>query len=296
MPKNMKSDATFASVNVRERKSRRRSIGELVRSSQATKAAISSAPIASEPRISGLVHPWLFPRMTAQTIAKRPVLTSASPGRSRRPAGPCDSSSRLSASGISASPIGTLSQNTHCHEIPSTTAPPTTGPNAIASPPTPPQIPSASPRRFAGTAALNSVSVSGVTIAPPMPWIARARFSASIEGASAANAEPRVKIDKPDDEHASPAEAVSERGPGEQEHGEGQRVGVDRPFELLDGRVEIGTQDGDRGGDHEVVQRDHEERYRGDDERPDHRSVACHVSLLHQVVTSYSFRIAKKGV
>ncbi len=65
--------------------------------------------------------------------------------------------------------MGTLSQKIHCQEMPSTTAPPTSGPMATASPPMPPQAPSATPRLSAGTAALRMVSVSGVTIAPPRP-------------------------------------------------------------------------------------------------------------------------------
>jgi hypothetical protein len=90
-----------------------------------------------------------------------------------------------------------LSQKIHCQAIPSTTAPPTSGPNAIASPPMPPQAPSASPRFSGGTAALRSVSVSGITIAPPTPCTARATLSASTLGASAAATEPSVKIARP---------------------------------------------------------------------------------------------------
>ena len=50
----------------------------------------------------------------------------------------------------------------------------------------PDQAPSATPRRSAETAALRIVSVRGVTIAPPMPWKARAAISQSVDGASAA--------------------------------------------------------------------------------------------------------------
>ena len=81
--------------------------------------------------------------------------------------------------------------------MPWTTAPPTSGPIATARPLIPPQAPSARPRFSAGTAALRIVSVSGSTIAPPKPWTARATISASIEGASAAAAEPAVKIASP---------------------------------------------------------------------------------------------------
>ena len=52
----------------------------------------------------------------------------------------------------------------------------------------------ANPRRFAGTAADSTVSVSGMTIAPPRPWIARATSSAPIEDATAAAADAAVKI------------------------------------------------------------------------------------------------------
>ena len=81
--------------------------------------------------------------------------------------------------------------------MPETTAPPTSGPNAMARPVIPPQAPSARPRRFAGTEAERIVSVSGITIAPPMPWRARAASSAPIDGASAAAADETVKSVSP---------------------------------------------------------------------------------------------------
>ena len=68
---------------------------------------------------------------------------------------------------------------------------------ATASPPMPPQAPSATPRLSAGTAALRMVSVSGVTIAPPRPCAARATISASTEGASAAATDAAVKMPSP---------------------------------------------------------------------------------------------------
>ena len=101
------------------------------------------------------------------------------------------------ASGISARPNGTLSQKIHCQAMPSTTAPPTSGPSATPRPLIPPQIPSAAPRLAGGNASLTSVSVNGVTIAAPNPWIARAATSASIEGARAAAALAAVKMPTP---------------------------------------------------------------------------------------------------
>ena len=61
----------------------------------------------------------------------------------------------------------------------------------------PDQAPSARPRFSFGNASLRIVSVSGVTIAPPMPWIARAAINASMVGASAAAAEAPVKSASP---------------------------------------------------------------------------------------------------
>ena len=77
-----------------------------------------------------------------------------------------------------------------------------------------------------------------------------------------------VKIVEPDREHPPAAEAVAERGAGQQQHGEGERVGVDRPLEPVETRAEVAADHRQRGRDDEVVERDHEDRDRGDRERP----------------------------
>jgi len=61
----------------------------------------------------------------------------------------------------------------------------------------PPQAPRASGRFSGGTDSDRIVSVSGMQIAPPRPWNARAAMSVSADGASAANAEPSVKTVTP---------------------------------------------------------------------------------------------------
>ena len=63
-----------------------------------------------------------------------------------------------------------------------------------------------------------------------------------------------MKIAEPDDEDAPAAEAVAERGAGEQEDGEGERVRVHRPLERLDRRAEILADAGERVRDDEVVE------------------------------------------
>ena len=133
MPKYISSDAAFDAAKARLRKKRIGSIGADVRSSQATKLATSTAPAPSATRIWGSVQPSVLPRTSPQTIPNRPLLTSASPGMSSERSGPWLSRSRVAASGSTASPIGTFSQKIHCHEMPSTTAPPTSGPMATLS-------------------------------------------------------------------------------------------------------------------------------------------------------------------
>ena len=182
---------------------------------------------------------------------------------------PRDSSSRASASGASTSPIGTLSQKIQCQETPLTIAPPTSGPSAIASPPMPPQIPSASPRRSRGTPAERIVSVSGVTIAPPTPCTARATSSAFGGGRERGGGRGAGEEEQAEREQPAAAEAVAERRPGEEQHRERERVRVHRPLELRDRRVQVAPDHRDRGRDDEVVEADHEERDRGDGQRPD---------------------------
>jgi hypothetical protein len=112
-------------------------------------------------------------------------------------AGPWLSVSRRAASGTSAAPIGTLIQKIQCHEAICTMAPPTSGPSATAIPLTPDHTPMASPRRSGGKASASRVSVSGVAIAAPTPWVARATISRPIDGARAAAAEDTVNSAMP---------------------------------------------------------------------------------------------------
>ena len=147
MPKFMSSDAVLAAANARLRKKCMGSIGSFVRNSQTTKAARSRMPPAREESTVMLVQPAPLPLTMPQTSPSRPVLTRARPGRSSALSCPWVSRKRLSASGMSAIPMGTLSQKIHCQAIPSITIPPTRGPLATAIPATALQRPSATPRR-----------------------------------------------------------------------------------------------------------------------------------------------------
>ena len=132
----------------------------------------------------------------------------------------------------------------------------------------PPQMPNATPRRPAGTAADRTVSVSGMTIAPPTPWAARATSRARIDGASAARGG-RHREDRDADRQQPPApEPVAQGGTGQQQHRERQRVGIDGPLKTAQARVQVLADHRDRGRHDEVVERDHEHRNRGDRQRP----------------------------
>jgi hypothetical protein len=104
---------------------------------------------------------------------------------------------RVSTNGIAASPIGTLIQNTHCQARPSTTAPPTSGPLATASPVMAEKIPIAAPRFSGGNAALSSARPSGMISAPPAPCSARAAMSQPASGASAQAADAAANSVRP---------------------------------------------------------------------------------------------------
>ena len=118
IPTNMNSEATLAAVKVRLRKKRIGSIGAAARSSQRTNSATRAAPARRAETTSTDVQPASLPRTRPHTIASRPAAERARPGRSSRLFEPCVSSSFLSASGISTSPNGTLSQKIHCQEMP----------------------------------------------------------------------------------------------------------------------------------------------------------------------------------
>ena len=111
-----------------------------------------------------------LPRTSPQTIPKAAALISARPGRSRPVSPPKLSSILARTSGIAATPIGTLSQKIHSQSMPSTIAPPTSGPMATEIPVTALNRPIAA-LRSGGKAALSSVrpSVSTVPRSPPGP-------------------------------------------------------------------------------------------------------------------------------
>ena len=70
------------------------------------------------------------------------------------------------------------------------------------------------------------------------------------------------------DEGTPAAEAITDRRARDEGHGEGERVGVDRPLELLERGAEVLADRRQRDGDDEVVEDDHEQRQRRDRQGP----------------------------
>ena len=149
-------------------------------------------------------------------------------------AGPWLSWSRIHASGMRTRPMGTLSQKIQCQLMPSTMAPPTRGPSATARPPMAPHAPSATPRRSARDRGTQQGQGQGH----------HERGSGALDGASDDERFDAVgqrragrcqrEQRQAHDQHPPATEAVTQRGAGEQQHGEREGVGVDRPFEAFE--------------------------------------------------------------
>ena len=229
-----------------------------MRASQGTNAASRTTPTASEPTICGLrpadaVAADETPDDSEQAGAGEPET-----GQVERLVGAVRSRSAAARrERHEPSPIGTFSQKIHCHEIPldDGAADERAERDGEAADPAPgaEREPALLGRE---RAAERIVSVSGITIAPPSPCTARAAIERLQRSARAQPPRRRaVKMPSPIDEHPAATEAVAERGAGQQQDGERQRVRVDRPLELLERRVEVVADHRQRRRHDEVVER-----------------------------------------
>ena len=139
--------------------------------------------------------------------------------------------------------------------------PPTSGPIATAPPIVAPQTPNAvAAVACPGTPGAISASEVANIAAPPTPCRPRARFSSVGSPAIPQRNEAKVKIAKPIGEDAPAPEPVAERAGGEQEGGEGQRVGVDDPLQAREAGVEVALDVGQGDVDDRDVEQQHERR------------------------------------
>ena len=210
----------------------------------------------------------LLARISPQTRPSAAPVASTRPSGSRLAAARAVGVSLSRISGIRTRPIGTFSQKIHGQAMPCATAPPTTGPAATASPVTLVKMPMAQARRCGGNPADSSANASGRTSAPPAPWTALAAISTPAFGASAHAADAAVNNPRPTASMRPPPQPLAERRAGQQQHGEAQRVGVHRPLQRRQRRVQVHPDHRQRRGHHLGVERHHERRHRRQRQHP----------------------------
>src|SRR5450755_3905041 len=126
-----------------------------------------------------------------------PAVNSTAPSVSgRAPASSRTSPSRREAAMNAATPIGTLTMNTH-RQPACTSSPPMGGPAAAATPPTAAQIPTAAPRFSGGNSGSSRPSEVGSMNAAPAACATRAPTSTATDGAAAHAAEARLNRPSP---------------------------------------------------------------------------------------------------
>ena len=123
----------------------------------------------------------------------------SAPARSgRSAAGLFDSGTNRSPNARPSAAMGTLIRNTDPHQKRASSRPPTIGPSAMPSPVVAAHRPIARWRSFASrNMVVMMESVAGMSMAPPMPMLARAAISMSTEPENAAQIEPAAKATRP---------------------------------------------------------------------------------------------------
>ena len=226
---------------MRLRKKRIGSIGAVVRSSQSTNSASTSARRRRA-------------RRRSRRLPSRPGCRGRGPRRSRtgrrwrgatpgqvelRRSGPWLSCSRSSASGDRARGRSARSaRRSTARRCPGRRRRRRAGRCATARPLMPPQAPSASPRCLGGTAAERIVSVSGSHDRAADALHARAPRSSTLD-----RRRERARPRRPSGEDRRGRSRTCRRRPkrspsaraDQEQHREGERVGVDRPLEALRG-------------------------------------------------------------
>ena len=255
-------------AKARLRKKRIGSIGAGARSSHATKAASSTAPAPIDASTVGLVQPSACERTIPNTIPSSPELASTTPRRSSVRFGPLLSASTASANGTSS--------DSHGHVQPEDPVPG----EAVHDRAADHRAERDAEARHAGPdAERESALLGGEGVAQQRQRQGRDHGAAeALHGArgdqrlGARRERRRRRGDREDahprDEDGPATDPVAERRGGQEEDRVAERVGVDRPLELLEARAEI-LADAHQSIRHdEVVERDHEQRDRDDRQGP----------------------------
>ena len=252
-------------------------MGEVARRCRMPKPTASTTPASPAPTISPTEASAPAARTRAQTRPKAAPLTSSSPGRSTGLVGPNDSGSFRNTSGTATAAIGTFSQNTHCQDRPWVTAPPSTGPRVAASPGHGPVHAEGAAAALARERRVQHRQPQRRDQRSSGPLRHPGRDQPADAGSERTGRGGRREQGQADREPAAPAEPVADGRRGHQQDREGQRVGVDGPLQLLEGRGQIVPDGGERGGHHQHVQ-DHQEGAEG---RQSQRPTGC--GRIHRV-------------
>ena len=233
------------------------------------KTTIRISEAANSETISVLPQPSALPRMIASTNRNSDEVNVTVPIQSiRLPCGSRDSSTFAIVSSTAAAPIGTLMKKIEDQPNASVRTPPSSGPTAAAEAIVAPQIPNAVP-------ALAPVELLGDQRQPAgvhdraADALARARDDQE-QRARGQRAQERGQREQAeaDREHELAAEQVGERAGGQQERGQGQRVGVDHPLDVREARVQIGRDLRQRDVHDRDVEQQHERRDADNQQRP----------------------------
>ena len=268
--------AALPAEKARERKKPIGSIGSLARSSQATKAATSTAPSRSEPTTSGLPHPAWLPRTSPHTRPSAPPVTSARPRMSRLVSVPKLSRIRVSTSGTASSadrdvdPEDPLPRQSLDHRAADQRA---AGHGQAGDRAEDPDRRAAAlgreGRAQQGQAERHEQRRAGALHG------ARGDQPADV-GRQRAGGRGRGEERQAEGVEVAPPVAVAERRAGHQQHGEAEVVGVDRPLELLDRGAEVEADRAQRRRHHQRVERRHQRADGGQHDDPAGRRLRVH--------------------
>ena len=178
--------ATLVTVNSRLRKSDGGTSGFSVRRMRRTNAAMPTSATMPAPMTAGSVQPRGPASVSAHVAVPRLITASPAPTTSSARAA-CGS--RVSGTAYSAHPTasaatGRLMRKAQRQPGPSTSQPPTKGPTAPATPPSPDHAPTALARSAGTKTACRMARLPGVRRAAPTPWSTRAATSTSTFGAA----------------------------------------------------------------------------------------------------------------
>src|SRR4051812_47527622 len=130
-----------------ERKKRRSTRGSFRRGSYSSRPRSAAPDAENAARMAGEDQPAPGASMNPYVSAARKTITSTWPaGSNRRGLGAIDSGTKRSVRRIAARPTGTVTQKLARHPIAEPSVPPTTGPSAMETPNTAPQMPTACAR------------------------------------------------------------------------------------------------------------------------------------------------------